>query len=172
MSDSVLPKKHCRLLLASAALNIFLIAFMLGRCGMVHDHHGPHEEHGEMRSGSMMPPPPRFFSPEDLFTPEEMKQDAPMFHANFEAMKKMRSEFAAKLKQGSVTKEEVLAHFAERDKMMGETKKKLQEKAANKIASLTPEAREKFASEVLEENDKGPHGEHHEYKDGPGDDHK
>jgi hypothetical protein len=60
----------------------------------------------EMQHGPM-PPPPSFFSPADLFSPEEMKENVAKMHQKFEAIGKLRQEFVKRLKQGAATTEHV-----------------------------------------------------------------
>lgn len=156
-------------LATSVALNIFLAAFMLGHVsnmpplppehggawgmGREHHHHGGPD--------GMAPPPP-FFAPGELFTQEEMKQDAEQMHSSFEAAQALRKAFAERLQKGSISKEEALAHFAEVDRLMDNTKKHMQEKVAEKIAAMNAEERSHFAEALLKRSVPGNPGNHQE----------
>ena len=141
-------------LLGSLALNIFLVAFFVGRMSVHPDgplpflsqpFSGHYDAPGERR----MPPPP-FFGPEALFTPEEMRADMATMKRNFEAGQTLRKGFAEQLKQGPITKQFVLDHFAEIDRTIDEFRKQVQERAAAKISSMTPDERREFADRLLE----------------------
>ena len=169
MSDTQLGNKGRIVLLGSVAFNIFLIAFLLGRLSMpgllpppppfVHmpapmmcgEMPPPFAgmPQGRMR-GDMPAPPPPFFSPADLFTAEEMKQDFAIMQQHFKKMKTLRQDFAKQLEHGQVSKEEVLKHFTEVDQLMADVKKKMQEKAATKISTMSLEDRKRFAERLLE----------------------
>jgi hypothetical protein len=96
-----------------------------------------------------MPPPP-FFGPRSLFTPQEMEKNFSLMKKNFDAMQKLRADFAQRLKKGSVSREEVIAHFSDVEKIMEEVKKDMREKTADKISAMTLEERESFAQQLLE----------------------
>jgi hypothetical protein len=97
------------------------------------------------------PPPPPFFSPAELFSPEEMKADFVKMQENFVKMQELRKSFAEQLKQGSVSKEAILKHFAEIDQLMSSVRNQTQEKAAAKISSMSAEERQRFAKKLLRE---------------------
>jgi len=103
--------------------------------------------HGDMPP----PPPPSFFSPADLFTPEEMKQDFTSMQDNFQKMKTLRRDFARQLQQGQMSREDVLKHFAALDQLMDSVKNQAQQKAAEKISAMSPEDRRRFADKLLED---------------------
>jgi hypothetical protein len=96
-----------------------------------------------------MPSPPPFFGPGDLFNEKEIKEDFAEAQKNFEKIQEIRKDFSEKLKKGTVTKEEILKHFSEIDKLMNAFRVQMQEKAANKIISMSPEERKRFADKIL-----------------------
>jgi hypothetical protein len=175
MSDMGLGHKGRIALLGSIILNIFFVAFILGRISVfglmpppppfgMGDHMPPHmmfgatppPPFGGMMRGGMhgempMPPPPPFFSPADLFTPEEMKQDFAKMEENFGKMRTLRQDFGKQLEQGPVSKEDVLKHFAVIDQLMESVKKQMREKAAEKISAMSPEERKRFADRLSSE---------------------
>ncbi len=148
-SNGSYSKKARLLLLVSVALNIFLLAFTLGRISvpglmppppfMNGGRHGMHKPmmHNEM--------PPPFLGPSDLFSPEEMGEDFAQVRKNFAKINELRQAFADRLQKGEIRKDEVLAHFAEVDRLMTEVRTQTQEKAAARISAMTPEDRERFA---------------------------
>jgi hypothetical protein len=143
------------LLLASLALNLFLVAFLMGRCTtpvMMPSPFMGGNFHGAGIHGNNMPPPPPFFGPEALFNPKEMQENFSIMQNSFENGRKLREEFAAQLKKGKVTKEEVMKHFAEIDRIMAGVKEKMQEKAADKISAMSQEERKKFSDHLLEKS--------------------
>jgi hypothetical protein len=150
MDSKSLIKKPA-VLLASVALNIFLVAFTLGRCS---DHmmHPPFTEgHGPRGFGGPhgnMPPPP-FFGPDALFTHEEMEQNFAAMKENFERGDKLRADFAGQLKKGPVTKDAVLKHFSNINTLMEADKIRMQDKAAEKISIMTDQQRAEFAEQLL-----------------------
>ena len=96
----------------------------------------------------MPPPPPPFFRPSDLFGQDEMKQDFVQMQENFEKIQGLRQAFSEQLKKGSVTKEDVLKHFAQIDQLMMDVKNQAQEKAAEKISTMSPDERKRFANRL------------------------
>lgn len=157
----------------SIALNLFLLAFLLGRLSA-----GPMEPPSlggpppfpppmEQAGGMMMPPPmqdqggragpedrpmpPPFVSSMGLFKPEEMRASFASTHAAFEKIREARQAFARALKEGPMDKAAILRHFAQVDRMMGEIRAQTQEKVAEKIASLPEDERQKFADNLLKE---------------------
>jgi hypothetical protein len=151
----------------SLAVNIFLIAFTLGRIsvpgfmpphlGMEGRHFGPPPGlYGEMpphfmHEGPHGGPPPRppFFGPADLFSPEEMQTDALRMQESFNKIDGLRRDFANQLNANPLTKEDVLKHFSSIDQIENDVKKKMQEKAAAKISSMSPDERHRFANALL-----------------------
>jgi hypothetical protein len=101
------------------------------------------------QSNNRMPNPPPFFGPGDLFNEKEMKEDFAETQKNFEKIQDIRKDFSNKLRKEPVTKDEVLKHFADIDKLMNASRNQMQEKAANKIISMTPEERKHFADKIL-----------------------
>jgi uncharacterized membrane protein len=144
------------LLLASLALNIFMVAFFLGGTippvGMMPPPF-MHDEHFIPRHGfgaeSHMPPPP-FFGPEALFSPEEMQQNFSAMQESFKNGRQLREEFATLLKKEKVTKADVLKHFAAMDQAMDKVKKQMQGKVAEKISSMSQKERQEFAANLLQ----------------------
>ena len=154
MSDAGSRNKGRIALLGSVALNIFLVAFVLGHFGafgmmlppppfMM----GGHPMMPPPMMEGMLPPPP-FFGPSDLFSREEMKENFAHMQDNFKKIQDLRHAFAEQLKKGSVTKEDVLKNFAQIDQLMIDVKKQAQEKAAEKISSMSLDQRKRFADRL------------------------
>lgn len=159
-------------LFVSFAINIFLVAFTLGRFSLMGFAPPPFGMDGhDMMQPPMfeeMPPPPipdmeshdgrrphpHFFGPADLFGSEEIKKHSEQMRENFEKIHDLRNDFAKRLSAGSVTKEEVMKHFADIDQLMDMIKKQTQEKAADKISAMTPEERQEFADSLLGNKEK------------------
>jgi hypothetical protein len=160
-------------MLISVALNIFLVAFFLGRTTIMplrgvkpfkelHQEQGelcedegfadggehmPPPPHGEHHGH--MPPPPPFFGPDDLFTHEEMEQQMSFMRENFDKMDAMRREFANRIAAQPVSKDQVIQHFNEVDKVMTDLRLRTQAKAAEKISKMTQEERKAFAEKLV-----------------------
>lgn len=144
------------LLLASLALNIFMIAFFLGR--MIPPANmmmapsfvqGGHFSPSGFGAQGYMPPPP-FLGPDALFSPEEMQQNLSAMQEAFKNGRQIREEFATLLKKENVTKTDVLEYFAKMDQVMDKAKKKMQEKVAEKIDSMPRKQRWEFADRLLQ----------------------
>ena len=156
MSDTGCGNKRRIVLLSSLALNIFLIAFVLGRLSVgammpppfFEGRDRPHMPFGDMHGG--MPPPPPFFSPANLFTPDEMKQDFIAMQDNFNKMRALRQDFSHQLEASPVSKADVLKHFAEIDALMDSVRKQTQQKAAERISTMSQEERQRFAKHLLD----------------------
>ncbi len=103
-----------------------------------------------MKSGAMPPPPP-MFRPDDLFSPREMKDKFSEMEETFEKIEKARIDFAAKLETGRVSKEQVLKHFEDIDKVMNAVRTDMQEKAAEKIGGMSDEERKRFGRRLKEQ---------------------
>lgn len=170
MSDITPTKKY---LAASVAANIFLVAFVLGRLtgpGFHHDH-GPHDfpppppgfEHGVDSDGHGFGPPggfehhadgehshSPFMGPKELFTADELKANQEHLQKDFDQIGKLRHDFAVKLDARPVSKDDVLKHFAEIDQVMDAVRKESQQKASDKISTLSESDRHKFAKALLE----------------------
>lgn len=162
MNDSTSQHNRWIALFVSLAVNIFLIAFMLGRFsspglmppppfdlgGMPMPPPimagGPHSSMPMDKGGHRMPHPP-FFGPGDLFTPDEMQANGEPLRENFEKLNALREAFAKKLTDGAVSKEDVLKHFADMDQIFDQVRKQTQQKAAEKISNMSPEERQRFA---------------------------
>lgn len=99
--------------------------------------------------GPGMPPPPGF-GPQAVLNPQEMQETAAEMQKNFEKMQSIRADFAMKLQNGSVTKEEALKHFADIDSVMDGMKAKMQEKTAEKISTMSDDERRNFATHLLQ----------------------
>ena len=141
------------MLFGSLALNILLFGFIFGRSSpfLFHPPWGPRFADGVM---SLPPPPPGIhhfgppplFGPDALFNPDEMRDAERRFSENFDQINALRHQFGARLESGPVTKEEALKHFADIDQIVAAVQKEAQEKAASKLASMSPEERQRFAS--------------------------
>ncbi|MDE1152663.1 MAG: hypothetical protein PW788_09015 [Micavibrio sp.] len=148
------------LFLGSAALNIFLVAFILGRLtGAPHfgpppwAHDGQHQQDfmrdmaGAGKGDRERPP---LFGPDDLFTKEEREANIAAVNPLFDKAQALRESFAKHLKDHAVTKEEVVKHFESVDKIMETLIRTMQDRAAVKMAALPEEERKKFAEHLLE----------------------
>jgi uncharacterized membrane protein len=145
-------------LLGSVVINIFLVAFVLGRISVfdVPPPPPPPPGGGPAMHGDMPPPPP-MVGPAELLSPREMRADMDAMQGKFENVRELRKAFADKLKAGPVTKEEVLDHFKQVDQLMSEIRDQTQEKMATKISTLTPDQRERFADRFARSR-RGPGG--------------
>lgn len=141
-----------KLLFISVAVNIFLAAFVLGRVSMTGSLTGTASP--VQAGGIFLPPPPPLFGAEDLLGPDI--KDMPEIEQHFAEMQKLRQDFAARLKQGPVTKDEARAHFAEVDRRMDSVKAGLQDKLAEKIAGMDAAERARLAARLMEKGP--PHG--------------
>jgi hypothetical protein len=147
MNDSISSQKTRIALLVSLAVNIFLVAFVLGQFSG-HERFMPLPMEPQGMFQAHMPPGfahPPIFGPGDIFEPNEIRADEARMSANFEKMEDTRKAFAAQLQAGPVSKEEVLKHFAAMDEIMEGIKKEAQERAANKISSMSEEERKRLA---------------------------
>lgn len=156
----IVTEKQRIVLIGSVLLNVFLVAFIIGRATMMPPPPPPPPPpgaHGEM------PPPPPMVGPAELFSPGEMRAEMEAMKGNFDKVRDIRKAFAAKLKAGPVSKEEVLAHFDHVDQLMAQIRDQTQEKMAEKIANLNPEQRQRFASRMERTRRSGLDGRH-----GPG----
>lgn len=160
---------------ASMALNIFLVAFLLGHNPPPPP--PPPPPPAEAMMGEPPPPPPGgpegphgpgpggpdgpggpggkhhrppFMPPSALFTPEEMKADEPFMHEHFEKAHKLRQDFATQLSQGEVTPDVINAHFKELDAVTGELKEHFHQKLIEKIQRMTPLERKDFAKQMAD----------------------
>lgn len=143
-------------LLASVALNVFLVAFVLGRMSVLPASlPAPAFTKGDQRNG---PPPPPMFGPQELFGADEMKDHFKEIEGHFEKMQALRKEFAQTLMQGKVTEEQAAQHLAAIDAEMDDVKKSVQGKAAKKIADFPDDKRLKFAKRLMEKAPPPPDG--------------
>ena len=147
------------LLIISLAVNIFLVAFIIGRASIptpvsnpnfMFDNHNRMPPPHNMQQGEMPPPPPPpfLFSSADLFNPQEMKEDFFSVQAGFDKIYILRKDFIEQLKKDKITKEEILKHFSEVDKVMSDVRNKTQEKAAEKIVNMTKPQRDEFIEKI------------------------
>jgi hypothetical protein len=158
MSDvKVNGQKHLALL-ASIAVNIFLVAFVLGRFsgpslppppppgfgdpGMMPHAQGDMHRHG----------PPQLMGLGTLLSPGELRDEDERMREDFDKVSSLRKDFAARLDEAPVTKEDALKHFADVDQVMDEVKKEAREKAAEKISAFSAEDRHQFAKSLLEQD--------------------
>ncbi|MDE1900487.1 MAG: hypothetical protein KGI37_02440 [Alphaproteobacteria bacterium] len=160
MTGTCASSKTRTALFVSVAANIFLVAFTLGRFS---DHpYGP--PHGF--DGFGPPPPgmygdnahrhgmhPPFFGPELLFSADEMRAQQHDMRADFAKIAALRAGFAAKLAAGPVSKDDVLQNFAAIDQVMDAVKKETQEKAAEKISTMSDADRMSFARRLADAPD-------------------
>lgn len=159
-----------KLLFISVAVNIFLAAFVLGRVSATGTLTGTSS--AVQAGGMFSPPPPPMFGAEDLLGPDI--KDLPEIEQHFAEMQKLRQDFATRLKQGPVTKDEARAHFAEVDRRMDSVKAGLQDKLAEKIAGMNDADRARLAARLMEKGPPqgpGPHGPDHDGPDHDGPDH-
>lgn len=135
-------------LLASVALNVFLVAFVLGRMSVLPASlPAPAFTKDDQRNG---PPPPPMFGPQELFGADEMKNHFKEIEGRFEKVQALRKEFAQTLMQGKVTEEQAAQHLAAIDAEMDGVKKSVQGKAAKKIADMPDDKRLEFAKRLME----------------------
>jgi uncharacterized membrane protein len=148
-----------KLLLASVVANVFMAAFILGRLSApavqpapaitmppppveqaARPGPGPANGAGEHQAAAALP----LFRPEELFTREEMQQTAQELRPQFEKIRALRQGLAAKLQDGSVSQDEIMKNFAEVNHAMGEIQGVMQQKAAQKITSMSDAERTKL----------------------------
>lgn len=146
----------------SLATNIFLIAFLLGRADSAPPAFlpppPPFHDGMDMIMGPPPPPLPQengrrpplpFFGPSSLFSPQEMRDEFKEMQNNFERIKNLRDAFAQRLKNGPVSKPDVLQHFAAIEQLMSDVRGKTQEKVAEKISKMSAAERQEFAERLL-----------------------
>lgn len=142
-------------LLASVALNVFLVAFVLGRMSVLPASAPAPAVKAEFRNG---PPPPPMFGPQELFDADEMKGHFKEIEGRFGKVQALRKEFAQTLMQGKVTEEQAAQHLAAIDAEMDGVKNFVQKKAAQKIAGLSDDKRIEFAQRLMEKSPPPPDG--------------
>jgi uncharacterized membrane protein len=143
-------------LLASVALNVFLVAFVLGRMSVLPASLPvPALTKNNTRNG---PPPPPMFGPQELFGADEMKEHFKEIEGHFEKVQALRKEFAQTLMQGKVTERQAAEHLVAIDAEMDGVKKSVQGKAAKKIADLPDDKRLEFAKRLMEKAPPPPDG--------------
>jgi len=110
MSDTGSCNKNRKALLGSIALNIFLVAFVLGHFGAFGMMPPPppfmmggHPMMPPPMMGGMLPPPP-FFGPSDLFSREEMKENFAHMQENFEKIQDCGRRLQNSLKKAASRK--------------------------------------------------------------------
>ncbi|MDD3371746.1 MAG: hypothetical protein PHE27_07995 [Alphaproteobacteria bacterium] len=158
MTDCSLKTGGRVALVVSVAANIFLVAFVLGRLTVGQPPAAaPANFRGMMRppAGHMMPPP--MFGPSDLFGPDEVRADETRMREHFDKMDSLRKAFASQLQAGPVSKDDVLKHFADIDQALVNVKKEAQERAAEKISSMSDDDRSHLAQTLLHRG-QGPFG--------------
>lgn len=162
MTGSRMRNKERAALWFMLVINIFLCAFLLGQVGLpamifpdasMEAHPAMPEAYPPappwMRgSRADMPPPPPFFGLGDLFSPAEMKEQAARLRKQFDQVSALRLDFARRLQNGPVSKEEVLRHFADTEEVLESVKRQAQERAADRISSMPPEDRKRFAQRL------------------------
>lgn len=150
---------HSPLFLASAALNIFLVAFIFGRLTGQPELPPPPFMSGPGAMADHGPPPP-FLGPDDLFTQKERDENFAALKPEFDKARDLRESFAAALKKGPVSRKDVIAHFTQMDDLMDHVKSIMKEKIADKIAKLDEKGRVDFAEHMLKrhEGEGGPNG--------------
>jgi len=142
------------LLLLSAGLNIFLVAFLLGRetMPMLPPHNfmesAEHEHMHRRQMDGGMPAP--FFGPSELFSREEMRDNAEHMQKEFKKLDALRKDFAAQLEKGPISEADVLKHFAQVDTIMAEIRSQTQQKVAEKIGAMNADERKAFAHHLTE----------------------
>ena len=146
-------------MLASLALNIFLVAFVLGRQSAMLPFPPPMGGmppfmHGGMPPGApgmAMRPHPPFIMPEMILSKEEMDKEQPFAMSRFEKIHDLRKQFALDLEKGDVSQAQIAQHFEQIDAVMEELKNHIKEKIMAKIATMTPEERKDFIQELMRE---------------------
>lgn len=146
-------KKKNWLLIGSIALNIFLVAFVLGRVSMMPPGFppmgGPMPPF--MHAGGGMPRPP-FIMPEMVLSHEEMQKELPFAMERFEKIAKLRKQFVQDMEKGNLSHEEIVHHFDEIEAVMEELKNHMKETISAKLAKMTPEERKRFVKELMRDN--------------------
>ncbi|MEZ0224087.1 MAG: hypothetical protein ACAH83_06010 [Alphaproteobacteria bacterium] len=118
--------------------------------------YGPGGGQSDGATFNMRVPPPPVFGPQDVFNPQEMQESMQEMQQNFQKAETLRADFAKRLSEGGVTKDDVLKHFADVDAIMGSVKNKVQEKTAEKIAAMPEQERKAFAERLTQHG--GPPG--------------
>lgn len=149
-------------LLLSVAINIFLVAFFLGRMSPgAFFPGGPKPEMGpgmgpEMGKGPAGPmregrnaPPPFFADMEILLGPEGAASAREDLRETFDEMSDARRDFLKLIQKPDLTKEEVLSHFADMDKIHESLRVRLQNQLADRLVSLSTEERRDTAARAL-----------------------
>jgi len=153
MSECSTDKKCRALFIASIAANIFLVAFILGRATpyalppLPPDHPPPFQE------GMGPPGPPPTFGMRDLYNPKELRVEEEHVHEYFSKMNKLRNDFAMRLQEGPISKEEVLKHFTVFDSVLENIEDETRGSAAEKISLMSEQERKNLASKLLSQGD-------------------
>jgi uncharacterized membrane protein len=144
-------KKKNWLLIGSVALNIFLVAFVLGRVSMLPPGFPP--PGGPMppfmQAGGGMPPRPPFIMPEMVLSHEEMEKELPFAKERFDKIYALRKQFVADMEKGNLSHAEIVQHFDAIDAVMEELKNHMKETISDKLAKMTPEERKRFIKELM-----------------------
>jgi len=138
---------------ASLALNLFLLAFILGRFtapGMMMPPlpFGGHRPPMPPFLMGSAPPPPPFMMLQELFTPEEMEREFARVQSSFAKTNRLREEFAGQLMQGPVTTKDVLAHFEKIEQEVIGVLRYAQSKVAEKLSAMPEAERKAFAQKL------------------------
>lgn len=149
-------------LLLSIAVNIFLVAFFLGRMSPVAFFPGgPKPDMGpgmgpDMGKGPAGPmhegrnaPPPLFADMEILLGPEGAARAREDLRETFDDMSDARRDFLKLIEKPDLTREEVIAHFAGMDKIHESLRVRLQNQLADRLVSLPLEERRDTAARAL-----------------------
>lgn len=152
-------KRKSWLMLASLALNIFLVAFVLGRNSAILPFPPPMGgmppfmqsgmPHAAVGMNALKNPP--FIMPEMLLSKEEMDAEQPFAMARFEKIRELRKQFATDIEKNNLSQEQIVAHFEQIEAVMEELKNHMKEKIAAKIAGMSPEERKRFIQELMRE---------------------
>ncbi len=154
-------KQKSYAMLASLALNIFLVAFMLGRgSAMLPGFSPPMGGMPPMVAGSMMPPGmpggnpmarPPFIMPGMVLSKEEMDAELGFAMARFQKMHALREQFAADVEKDDLTPAQIKQHFEQIEAVMEELKNHMKEKITAKLTRMSPEERRRFVKEMMRE---------------------
>lgn len=79
----------------------------------------------------------------------EMKEQTARLRKQFDQLIALRLDFARRLQNGPVSKEEVLRYFAETEEVLESERKQAQQEAVDRISSMSPEDRKRFAQRLL-----------------------
>ncbi|MDD3030379.1 MAG: hypothetical protein PHS57_08935 [Alphaproteobacteria bacterium] len=148
-------KRGQAILFFSLAANLFFIAFLLGRWGA--------PEPAAPSANVAMPPQgvmpgvgtigmmaPPAFGPGDLFKPDDMMVDEARMKENFDKMYALRKDFADKLHAGAVSKDDIVKHFEDMDRVRGAIRSEARDRAVERISNMSAAERENFANFLMD----------------------